>query len=45
VETLGLRLHALVPPANVQERDGGLLLLASLADRFPWLRKWFADGA
>jgi transposase len=45
VDTLGLLLHALVHPANVQDRDGGSLLLASLADRFPWLRKLFADGA
>jgi hypothetical protein len=45
VDTLGLLLHALVPPANVQERDGGILLLSSLADRFPLLRKLFAEGA
>jgi len=45
VDTLGLLLHALVHPANVQDRDGGILLLSSLADRFPLLRKLFADGA
>jgi transposase len=45
VDTLGLLLHALVHPANVQDRDGGILLRASLADRFPLLRKLFADGA
>lgn len=45
VDTLGLLLHALGHPANVQDRDGGSLLLASLADRFPLLRKLFADGA
>jgi transposase len=45
VDTLGLLLHALVHPANVQDRDGGILLLASLADRFPFLQKLFADGA
>ena len=45
VDTLGLLLHVLVHPANVQDRDGGILLLASLADRFPLLRKLFADGA
>jgi transposase len=42
---LGLRLHARVHPANVQDRDGGILRLSSLADRFPLLRKLFADGA
>jgi transposase len=45
VDTLGLLLHALVHPANVQDRDGGILLLSSLAARFPLLRKLFADGA
>jgi transposase len=45
VDTLGLLLHALVHPANVQDRDGGILLLVSLADRFPLLQKLFADGA
>jgi transposase len=45
VATLGLLLHALVHPANGQDRDGGILLLISLADRFPWLKKLFADGA
>ena len=45
VDTLGLLLHALVHPANVQDRDGGILLLSALADRFPLLEKLFADGA
>ena len=31
--------------ANVQDRDGGILLLRALADRFPLLVKLFADGA
>jgi transposase len=34
-----------VHPANVQDRDGGVLLLKGLADRFPLLVKLFADGA
>jgi len=34
-----------VHPANVQDRDGGLLLFTSLAERFPLLEKLFADGA
>ena len=45
VDTLGLLMHALVHPANVQDRDGGILLLDALADRFPLLQKLFADGA
>ena len=45
VDTLGLVLHALVHPANVQDRDGGILVLDALADRFPLLKKLFADGA
>ncbi len=45
VDTLGLLLHALVHPANVQDRDGGIMLLSALADRFPLLAKLFADGA
>jgi hypothetical protein len=45
VDTLGLVLHAIVHPANVQDRDGGMLLLRGLADRFPLLVKLFADGA
>ena len=45
VDTLGLVLQALVSPANVQDRDGGSLLFASLGERFPLLAKLFADGA
>lgn len=45
VDTLGLVLHALVSPANVQDRDGGSLLFSALGERFPLLEKLFADGA
>ena len=45
VDTLGLILQAIVHPANIQDRDGGILLLVALADRFPLLAKLFADGA
>lgn len=45
MDTLGLLLHALVHPAHIQDRDGGILLLSALADRFPMLQKLFADGA
>jgi len=45
VDTLGLVLHAIVHPANIQDRDGGITLLTALAERFPLLAKLFADGA
>jgi len=38
-------LHALVTAADVQDRDGGVLLLSTLFGRFPFLRKLFADSA
>ena len=40
VDTLGLVLQALVSPANVQERDGGSLLFASLGSAFPYWRSY-----
>lgn len=45
VDTLGLLLHAIVQPANIQDRDGGLELLRALGEQFPLLAKLFADGA
>jgi transposase len=44
VDTQGLLLHAVVHPADVQERDGGILVLATLFGRYPFLKKLFADG-
>ena len=41
----GLVLHALITPADVQDRDGGLLLLSTLFGMFPFLKKLFADSA
>jgi len=38
-------LHALVTAADVQDRDGGVLLLSTLFGQFPFLRKLFADSA
>jgi transposase len=38
-------LHALVTAADVQDRDGGILLLSTLFGQFPFLRKLFADSA
>lgn len=45
VDTLGLVFQTLVTPANVQDRDGGMLLFTVLGERFPLLAKLFADGA
>ena len=38
-------LHTLVTAADVQDRDGGVLLLSTLFGQFPFLRKLFADSA
>jgi putative transposase len=44
VDTVGLVLHAIVHPANIQDRDGGAMLIATLFGQFPFLRKLFADA-
>ena len=44
VDTEGSLLHAVVHPADVQERDGGILLLATLFGLYPFLKKLSADG-
>src|SRR5665213_3105188 len=44
VDTLGLLLHAIVHPADIQDRDGGIILLAGLFGMYPFLRKLFADA-
>ena len=35
---------AIVHAADVQDRDGGVLLMAALFGLFPFLRKLYADG-
>ena len=42
---LGLPMQALVTPADVQDRDGGIALLSTLFGTFPFLKKLFADSA
>jgi transposase len=42
---LGLLLYAIVHSAGIQDRDGGIALLATLFGRFPFLEKLFADSA
>ena len=38
-------LHAIVHAADIQNRDGGVLLLGTLFGLFPFLKKLFADSA
>ena len=37
-------MHAIVHSADIQDRDGGALLMASLFGAFPFLIKLYADG-
>jgi hypothetical protein len=39
-----LLLHAIVHPADIQDRDCGILLLATLFGMYPFLKKLFADA-
>jgi transposase len=39
-----LVLQVIVHAADIQDRDGGVLLLATLFGLFPFLRKLYADG-
>jgi transposase len=40
-----LVLHMVVTAADVQDRDGGIFVLATLFGQFPFLRRLFADSA
>ena len=44
VDTLGLLLHAVIHPADIQDRDGGVLVLSTLFGMYPFLLKLFVDG-
>src|SRR5215210_6351092 len=44
VDTQGLLLHALVHAADIQDREGGVLLMATLFGLHPFLLKLYADG-
>ena len=37
-------MHAIVHAANIQDRDGGELLMATLFGLYPFLIKLYADG-
>ena len=44
-DTTGHLVATTVHPADIQDRDGAVPLLASIRALFPWLRHLFADGA
>ena len=44
VDTPGLSLHAIVHPADIQDRDGGVLVLSALFGMYPFLLELFVDG-
>jgi transposase len=44
VDTQGLLMHAIVHGTDIQDRDGGALLMATLFGAFPFLLKLYADG-
>src|SRR5271169_6788293 len=44
VDTQGLLLHAIVHAANIQDRDGGVLLMRTLFGLYPFLRTLYADS-
>ena len=37
-------MHAVVHPADIQDRDGGLVVMATLFGLYPFLQTLFADG-
>jgi len=43
-DTLGLPVAAVVHAADIQDRDGAPLVLASARSLYPWLHHVFADG-
>ena len=44
VDTQGLLMHAIVHAADIQDRDGGATLMATLFGAVPFLSRLFADG-
>ncbi|MDX5929746.1 IS5 family transposase [Acidiphilium acidophilum] len=44
VDTQGLLLCAIVHAADIQDRDGGVMLMGTLFGLFPFLLKLYADG-
>jgi transposase len=44
VDTEGLLLHAVVHAADIQDRDGGVLLMGTIFGLYPFLLKLYADS-
>ena len=44
VDTQGLLIHAIVHAADIQDRDGGELVMATLFGLYPFLLRLYADG-
>src|SRR5260370_38847363 len=44
VDTQGLLIHAIVHAADIQDRDGGELVMATLFGLYPFLLKLYADS-
>ncbi|SDB74686.1 Transposase DDE domain-containing protein [Belnapia rosea] len=44
VDTQGLLMQAVVHAANIQDRDGGVLLMGTLFGLYPFLLKLYADS-
>ena len=44
VDTEGLLLHAIIHAADIQDRDGGVLLMSTLFGLYPFLLKLYADS-
>ena len=44
VDTKNFLLHASVHPADIQDRDGGALIMATLFGLYPFWTKLYADG-
>ena len=44
VDTTGLLPHAIVHLADLQDRDGGILVMSSMFGLFPFLQRLFADA-
>ncbi len=44
VDTEGLLMHAIVHAADIQDRDGGAFVMATMFGMYPFLMKLYADG-
>src|SRR5450756_1481353 len=44
VDTQGLLIHAVVHAADIQDREGGALIMATMFGMYPFLLKLYADG-